>query len=199
MAARRYLIAAVGALGVTTAAPASIIFLSNVSSDETDAALLSASMAFSISGTTLTLTVTNNTADPNAYHMNELYFNAPDDVTLSFNGVVGWTMLTDQSANGFGTFDFALIDGTGNDKDQIAPAESVDFTFAILSGTPTMDDFVTLFSTLPPGDMAARVAAKFVRGPGDDSAFGANIPAPGVLALLGAASLAGGRRRRRRR
>ncbi len=96
MTARRYLIAAVGVLGLTTAAPASMITLSDVSSElGIDPALLSASMEFSIAGNILTLTVTNNTADPSGFNINELYFNAPDDVTLSYNDdVAGWMMAT---------------------------------------------------------------------------------------------------------
>ena len=43
----------------------------------------------------------------------------------------------------------------------------------------------------------AIVAAKFVAGPGDDSAVGAFIPEPGTVALLGLAGLLGLRRRRR--
>ena len=198
--ARRYLIAAVGVLGLTTAAPASIIFLSDVSSEPgVDPGVLDAMMEFSISGTTLTLTVTNNTADPDGFNMNELYFNAPDGVTLSFDGSPGWSMATAVSIGMFGTFDFGLTDGQGGSQSQIFPAEVVSFTFQITSGAPTMDDFVTNFSTIPPGDLRAIVAAKFVGGPGNDSAYGAaTIPAPGVLALLGAAGLVGGRRRRRR-
>ncbi len=200
MIARRYLIAAVGILGFTTAAPASLIFLSDLSSEPgTDPGLLNATMEFSIAGNTLTLTVTNNTADPTAYRMNELYFNAPDGVTLSFDGMPGWSMATGVHAGGFGTFDFGLTDGQGQSQSQIFPAEVVAFTFSITAGAPTEQDFVSLFSTIPPGDMLAIVAAKFIGGPNDDSAYGAAIPAPGVLALLGVAGLAGGGRRRRRR
>ncbi len=198
MNALKYLIAGVGALGLTTVAPASIILLSDLSLDGVDPALLSASMEFSIAGNVLTLTVTNNTADPSGFKINELYFNAPDGVSLSFDGLQGWSLATSTAAGGFGTFDFALLDGQGNDPDMIFPAEVVAFTFTITAGAPTEQDFVRLFSTIPPGDMPSIVAAKFVGGPGDTSDYGAAIPAPGVLALLGAAGLAGGRRRRRR-
>ncbi len=198
MALGRYLAAGLGALAVASAAPASLITLSQFSSDETDAGVLDATMEFTVAGTMLTLTVTNNTADPNAYTMNELYFNAPDGVTLSFDGSPGWTFSTGAVADGFGIFSFALIDGQGGNPNQIVSGETVSFTFTILTGTPTMDDFVTVFSTDPSTLNAVIVAAKFVGGPGDDSAFGGSVPAPGVLALLGVAGLVSGRRRRRR-
>ncbi len=185
-------------LALAAAAPASIITLSDFSSDETDAGLLNATMEFTVSGTVLTLTVTNNTSGANSYKMNELYFNAPDGVTLSLDQIAGWSLSTAMAAGVFGTFDFALLDGQGGSPNQITAGETVIFTFAILTGAPTMMDFVENFSEIPPGDMSAIVAAKFVVGPGDDSAFGATVPAPGALALLAAAGLVSARRRRRR-
>ncbi len=192
------LIALLSALAVVNTASATLINLSDASSDETDAGLLSATMDFEVLGNVLTLTVTNNTADPTAYLINELYFNVPDGVILSFDGLPGWSDATDVMANGFGIFDFALIDGVGGSPNQISAGETVEFTFTITMGSPDKEDFVTLFSD-PVGDGDGWiVAAKFVGGPGDDSAYGASIPTPGVLALLGAAGLVGSRRRRRR-
>ena len=52
-------------------------------------------------------------------------------------------------------------------------------------GTFDMSDFAIELSQAPPGDTTALVAAKFVNGPGDDSAFGATIPEPGTFAMLG--------------
>ena len=198
MECKKYLIAGVGALALVTAAPASIIELSDFSSDETDAGLLSATMEFTIAGTTLTLTVTNNTSGLDSYKMNELYFNAPDGVTLAFSSLPGWTFSTGAGANGFGIFAFALIDGQGGNPNQTTAGETVSFSFTILTGPPSMSDFVDNFSTVLPGMTPMIVAAKFVGGPGDDSAYGAAIPSPGVLALLAAAGLVSGRRRRRR-
>ena len=192
------LIALLSALAVVNTASATLINLSDASSDETDAGLLSATMDFEVLGNVLTLTVTNNTADPTAYKINELYFNVPDGVTLSFDGLPGWSDATNVMVAVFGTFDFALLDGQGGSPNQILAGETVEFTFTITLGNPLKDAFVTLFSD-PVGDNDGWiVAAKFVGGPGDDSAFGASIPTPGVLALLGAAGLVGSRRRRRR-
>jgi len=194
------LVAGVGALALATAAPASLITLSDASSEPgVDASLLSATMEFTVAGTTLTLTVTNNTSGANSFKMNELYFNAPDGVTLSFDGLAGWNMATGVAVGMFGVFDFALLDGQGGSPNQITAGETVSFTFTILTGAPTMNDFVSEFSTIPPGDMLAIVAAKFVQGPDDASAFGAAIPSPGALALLAAAGLVSSGRRRRRR
>jgi hypothetical protein len=198
MPSHKSLIAMLGALSVVNTASATFINLSDASSDETLAGLLSATMDFEVVGNVLTLTVTNNTADPNAYKINELYFNVPDGVILSFDGLTGWSDATDAMAAGFGTFDFALLDGQGGSPNQITAGETVVFTFTITAGSPDKEDFLTLFSD-PFGDGDGWiVAAKFVEGPGDDSAFGAAIPTPGVLALLGAAGLVGSRRRRRR-
>ncbi len=201
LAYKSYLVAGVGALALATAAPASLITLSDASSEPgVDASLLSATMEFTVAGTTLTLTVTNNTSGANSFKMNELYFNAPDGVTLSFDGLAGWNMATGVAVGMFGVFDFALLDGQGGSPNQITAGETVSFTFTILTGTPTMNNFVSEFSTIPPGDMPAIVAAKFVQGPGDVSAFGAvTIPSPGALALLAAAGLVSSGRRRRRR
>lgn len=178
-------------------ATASIITLSQFSSDETDPALLSASFDFAVSGSMLTLSVTNDTLAPNDYLISAVYFNAPDGVTLSFDGLTGWTFLTDQGADGFGRHDFALIDGQGQNPAQIGPGETVLFSFTILAGSPTPQSILSSFSVIPPGNQPVVVAAKFRAGPGDDSAFGASIPAPGALPLvLGGIALVNRRRRR---
>ncbi len=96
-------LAAIAVSLVCANATASIITLSQLSSDDTDPALLSATFDFAVSGSTLTLSVTNDTlAPPNDYLISEVYFNAPDGVTLSFAGLTGWTFMTDQGADGFG-------------------------------------------------------------------------------------------------
>ena len=68
-----------------------------------------------------------------------------------------------------------------------------------LSTAGYLKDFTTELSSQFDGNLLMIVAAKFVMGPGDASSFGAIVPAPGVLALLGAAGLVGLRGRRRRR
>jgi len=198
MSGRHIALMAGVALGIAPFATASLITLSDYSSDETDASVLDATFEFEVVGFTLTLTVTNDTLAPSEFKMNALYFNAPDDVTLSFDGAPGWSFSTDAGTAAFGTFDFCIEDGQGGSQSQIVPGETDSFTFTILSGAPTDEDFVTYFSTIPPGDTEAIVAAKFVGGPGDDSAFGASVPTPGVLALMSIAGLVAGRPRRRR-
>ena len=181
----------------SNAATASIITLSQFSSDNTDPALLSATFDFAVSGNTLTLSVTNDTLAPNDYLISEVYFNAPDGVTLSFAGLTGWTFMTEQAADGFGRHDFALIDGQGLSSDQIAPGETVIVPFTILTGSPTPQSILNAFSVIPPGNQPVVIAAKFRAGPGDDSAFGASIPAPGALPLVMAGIALVNRRRRR--
>lgn len=204
-----------GAVLVTAAAAmlagpatASIITLSTHSSDATLPSVLNATLDFDVTGSLLTLTVTNTTVVPNTFNINELYFNGSANVLglTPLSIPLGWSFLTTQMADGFGMFDFALIDGVDNDPSTIMPGEVVVFSFTI-SGTAGKGDFVNEFSDPPPGGggTLAIAAAKFVFGsgtdpggdPGPDSAFGAFVPEPGTLALLGLAGLLGLRRRRR--
>jgi hypothetical protein len=93
--------------------------------------------------------------------------------------------------DGFGTFDFGLTDGVGeNNANIIEPGENIVFVFGVNAGLADADFIVG-------NDMDYLVAAKFVNGPDDpedpgneDSAFGAATPEPGMLGLL-ALGLAG--------
>ena len=175
-------------------AAASMIELSTDSSDETDPAWLSATLDFSVEASTLTLTVTNDTVAPHAYSIKRVYFNANGsgvDLTLD-SSPDGWELLTEQAADGFGTFDFAVLESATGQLATIPAGQAAVFTFSML-GTAVEGDFVLGTSE---GGMIA--AAKFVIGPGDDGAFGAHaMPEPGTLALLLAAGLFVGTRRRR--
>jgi hypothetical protein len=193
---------------VAGAASATTINLSGVSSDATPASQLDASFDFSVTGTTLTLTVTNTGSD---FNINQIYFNGSDDVTsLSLTSATHsaagdvtsiWAPVEPGSTpDGFGVFDFALTDGVGETNvNIIEPTESIVFVFSI-SGTGPFADADFIVGNV--NDYLA--AAKFVNGPDDpespgdeDSAFG-TVPEPGTLALLalGAAGLALGRSRR---
>lgn len=84
------------AFGATQTDPVSgLLTLSEQSSDSTPAADLDATLDFSVSGTDLFLTVTNTSALPNAFNINEIYWNAANNVSdLSFNRVFGWTFVS---------------------------------------------------------------------------------------------------------
>jgi len=204
-------------LGVASA-QATTITLSTHSSDETDPALLDATFDYSITGATeLTLIVSNDTPD---YVIDNVFFNgslnvssltyvtATKDPGGSDTNVTGrWDFSQTPppiTADGFGGFDFNLADkGTGPPvQREIQAGETVAFVFTITGTGPfDMADFAAEFSTVPPGDTPAIAVAKFVRGPGDDSAFGSFIPEPGTGALvgLGLVGLGAARRRRARR
>lgn len=161
--------------------------LSDMSSDETDPAMLSAVLEFEVLGDLLTLTVTNETTDPNPFDVSAIYFNASSEIEglLLSQAPIGWDLLLNQRADGFGTFDFALIGKLGGSEMLIDPGSSSMFIFDILGSDPFQETYFTSdFSTIPPGSNPAIAAAKFVRGPGDDSAFGAMVPEPSTLSLL---------------
>ena len=123
--------------------------------------------------------------------LNEIYFNAVDGVNLSLSGsgLPGeWELSFYDKADGFGYFDYAL---TTKQKDSpILAQESETFSF-LISGTDDAADFTTDGSWDHPhidkaGQTAYLAAAKFVSGPNDDSAFGANaVPEPATILLLG--------------
>lgn len=181
--------------GASLSAHAVMLTLSDVSSDATDAALLDATMQFNVTGTQLSLVVTNNTADPSAYRLTEVFFNANSNVSgLSYvsatsntdgNITSAWSLSNNIGADGMGEHDFALFDGTGNDPDQIAAGENVTFVFDIDNAGVTATDFLEL-STNPPGSIEAYAVIKFTGGPGDDSAFGGVtvVPLPAAIWML---------------
>jgi len=227
-------------------ASALIITLSDESSEPSTNPVgdLTADLIFTVSGcnaTDCTLTVrVDNRTDDNAsgvtYDINEIGFNATwaqmgvpeltfvsatkNDITDVF---AGWSFFeqvaTDDSnthLNGFGVFDFALIDGVGPVTEQVNPGDWVDFVFIAPKDITDLDFFAQSAQTTGGNQHLKLAAAKFVEmspvgfntcGQNDppdgacDSAYGGTaIPEPGtfVLASFGLAALAlMGRNRRR--
>jgi hypothetical protein len=211
--------AAVACLLLGSPAGAGTLVLSDLSSEPitNPASDLDATLMFDVVGATLTLTATNLT-DPNgaAYDINQIYFNSSDSVsTLSVtslthsadpNAVIGDWPLTASTgpggpthADGFGIFDWGLLDGVGMDDAMIGPGEFIEFVLQINGGVGAFaqSDFEEFSADDPNGgQILSLVAAKFVNGPdgcfdGDpntpecDSSFGAVVPEPGTFSLLG--------------
>ena len=185
---------------------ATTIVLSTHGSNGTDPSVLDATLQLNAIGNVLKVTVTNDTTAPDTFNINQIYFNASSDVLgLNLTSAVGsvdgnnldfWTLATDASADGFGTYDFALLDGVDGQPSVITPGETQVLNLVITCGanaTCDMSDFGREFSVIPPGDTPALAAMKFVSGPNGDSAFGATVPEPstamlmafGLLGLLG--------------
>lgn len=185
---------------ITGTADAGIVLtLSDLSSDETPPELLSATFDFIVADGALQLTVRNDTDAPDGFDIDAVFFNVSpgiDGLELA-TPIDGWQLVADERADGFGTFDYSLQTISGNDLAEIAPQQAVTFMLQI-QGDQLFDetDFTTQFSGIPPGSHPAIAAAKFVNGPGDDSAFGAVVPEPTTIALLSFGAIAWLRRPR---
>ena len=190
-------------------AQATIIPLSEFSSDSTPADILDAAVEFSIVDSELTVVLSNLTDGPddgedNGFDIMSLFFNVTDnimDLTLT-NPPTGWTLYSNSKrtkAGGFGKFDYALIDSRGSDSNHVDGESSETFTLTLTNDGSEASplDFCTDLSSIPPGNNAMLLAAKFVRGPDDDSAFGGNnAPEPATIVLFGLSALTLWTRRR---
>ena len=196
------LVIAIGIAAIGFAEPlhaGTVLTLSDFSSDETSADVLDATLAFSVSGSVLTLSVSNETTSPNPFDLSAIYFNATSEVAgLALTGApAGWELLVVQSADGFGTYDFALQSDLNAESAKIVSGDTQDFIFNISGSGPFLETFFTTeFSTIPPGETPGLAAAKFVSGPNDDSAFGVVVPEPATLVLMLGGMLTVGLRKR---
>jgi len=207
MQGRHIALATMAVLGLAPVASASIMTLelSTHSSDTTLAEDLNATVDFSVVGMTLTISITNDTQMTGEFNINEFYWNGPDGIVLTVDTLPAfWDLYVPgmdnpTQADGFGTFDFAVKDGRGETHPSlIQPGETLAFSFT-MSMPADVKDFTTAFSAMdPPGATPMLIAAKFVNGPGDDSAYGGTVPTPGVLALMAVAGLVAARPKRRR-
>lgn len=188
---------AVSLCALAAHANAATIHLSTHSSDETPPSFFSATLEFSVTGSQMTLAVTNDTAVPFDYRITEVFFNGGSNVTgLSLIGApANWSLLTGAQAPGFGVFEYS-VRFNGNPPQAINAGATAFFTFNVTGAGFVAEDFITNFSTIPPGQMTAIAAAKFQDGPDNDSGTGAYVPAPGAAApLLGLLAIASRRRR----
>jgi hypothetical protein len=190
---------------IAAPAGATSVDLSLFSSDSTPASVLDANFDFSVLGTTLTLTVTNDTNAPDDYNINEIYFNGSNDVSslsvvsvthsVAGNVTSDWIpLLTGVMVDGFDIFDYGMTDGLGElAPPAIGPTENLEFVFSITGTGPFTD-----FDFIVGNGLGYTAAAKFVNGPGDDSAYG-TVPEPSTGLLLASGLLLLGARRRTRR
>ena len=172
------------------------------------ASWLDASMNLSVANVgywELTLAVTNMTPETTgdiAFKMSELYFNTTAPITnLTLDSVVGgntndWTLTLDMDnihVGGFGLFDISIISNSLSSV-WIDPLETLTFKIMIDAGTPpyTDTDFFALSScNIHPEHFFAYGAAKFFGGGPDDlSAYGAYVPEPATILMLGFGALA---------
>lgn len=207
---RRTLLAvvALGALGFALEASATTIGLSNGSSDPgVDPADLAATLDFEVDGSTLTLSVSN---DSGSFDITGFYFNVTMSVAaLSLmSGPQDWK-LEDQFKKGaptdtgeFGVFDYIVwVKGKKAKNGKLEAGDVATFVFGISGAGPfSAADFTSEISRVDEGEVAAWVAARF--GADKNSPIGAiHAPEPttGLLVGLGICLLAANRSRRRLR
>ncbi|MHC4186906.1 MAG: PEP-CTERM sorting domain-containing protein [Planctomycetota bacterium] len=181
---------------------AALVSLSDCTTDETPASDLNAMVEFSLTGSTLSIVLTNLTDGPDSgidtgYDITALYFNATDNIfglTLEepdFGWVLySWDNIT--KAGGLGQFDYVLKGKIGSNPIIVEGESSRTFTLSVThdgSGA-SESDFYSEFSSRPPGNDPTIIAAKFQRGPNDDSAFGGtHTPEPATITILGLGSM----------
>lgn len=190
-----------------------ILSLSTHSSEDPfiPASELGATLEFSVTGSELTLAVTNQTTQ---FNIRQVYFNADDTVsglTLTSSTKSGWNLRSNinqqpgfnTSADGFGIYSFKLQRTSGSDANPelIMPGQTSTFTMDISGSGFSVISFVNTLSGSPDGSghIPGFAAAHFVQGDNDDSAWGTTVTSPAVPAPAAGVVLLGlfiGRRRR---
>ncbi|MHC4843294.1 MAG: PEP-CTERM sorting domain-containing protein [Planctomycetota bacterium] len=182
-------------------AHAGLVTLCDYTTDSTPAEVLDATVEFRLSGSTLTIVVTNQTDGPDSgkdkgYDITRVYFNATDNIIgLALEEPdFGWLLYSGGNktkAGGLGQFDYALRGKIGRNPVIVEGESSRTFTLSVThdgSGA-SESNFYSELSSRPPGNHPSIVAAKFQRGPNDDSAFGGiDTPEPATIAILGIGS-----------
>jgi hypothetical protein len=181
---------------------AGLVTLCDYTTDSTPAEDLDATVEFSLTGSNLTIVVTNSTDGPdsgmdNGYDITRVYFNATDNIlglTLE-EPDFGWVLYSlgnKTKAGGLGQFDYALRGKIGSSPIIVEGESSKTFNLSVThdgSGI-SASDFYSELSSRPPGNNPMLVAAKFQRGPNDDSAFGGtDTPEPATITILGIGSM----------
>lgn len=179
----------------TARTSATVLRLSDFSSDVTPVEWLDATLDFSVVGNTLTLEVTNLTGpaggnpEGSEFDISEIYFNIGDGITdLTFTDT-HWDLTVSRDsllADAFGLFD-VLLD-VSNLKKALGSGETKAFVIGIV-GTGSEADFTSYFSEPHDDDILSLAAAKFIHGPDDDSAYGDVVPEPMTVGLLGLGGL----------
>ena len=172
-----------------------ILEFSDYSSDETPVSELTAVVEFTVSGTQLLLDI-NNTSD---FLIAGIYFNSDSGLTgLAFDGTVdsAWSISgtgasQNQNGNGFGNYNWLIDFGSGDSRLSSGVTSLILDMTLDMTGTTNEGTISSKLSRIPPGHTQAFAAMKFESGPGDDSAYGASIPDPVAVFLLGSACLIG--------
>lgn len=175
---------------LSSPADAAVVQLSTHATGSGDPAELLATLEFEVSGNTLLITVTNDTAEPSAYRISEVLFNATSELTSLTPLTLpdGWSFATNQNANSFGQFDFRVSSGTGQNAPTINPGETKQYSFTFTGTGVTQETFLNEGSGSTRGGII--VAARFihVQGGGGNAYGGTTqtpfIPEPGTAALL---------------
>lgn len=186
------------------ASAATIFFSGDASDDDAPLSAFDGRIDYTFSGGVLQLTLWNDTTD---YTLSVVGFNTSDNVDdidvqegVDDEPLYDITVGGPISNGGFGTFDWSLDLGSGNDG--VAAGAGATFSFDVASAGPalTEDDFFSHFSIHAQNETGVAVI-HFARGPGDDSAWvipGGNgdvVPEPVTVAMMGiGAALLGARR-----
>ncbi len=202
---------------LSTATQGVVIPLSSHTSDDPNvpASWLDASMDLSVKQVgedwELTLAVTNLTpegAGDIAFKISELYFNTSAPITnLTLEEVDGgimneWDLTLDMDSiivGPFGYFDISLI-SNGQNVEWIEPGDTVSFKMMIEGDAPSYVDTdfyaLSIENHLYDKWLGYGAAKFFGGGPDDLSAYGAYVPEPATILLLGLGMLCLLRKRR---